>query len=299
MPVSIRRFTWDDLTALAEVSGAKISEDDLRHLLNTPGVEPETNCLVAVNADGRIVGFTFPVFKADNRQAWLRGNVHPDYRRQGIGTQLIRALEAQIRRPELVCVRAFVNENHPDRIALYEALGYTHVRTGQDMAILLHSFNAPCPLPPGFTVRPFVPERDARTVYQVDQTAFREHWGFAGDSFEKWRHEFLDNDLFDPALWVVAYAGEEVAGFCCARGKDAGDPMVGWIDTLAVLAQWRRRGLGEALLRQSFYLLQRRGYMQAELGVDAENTTNAVALYKRLGMRVKERRLVYETRFVS
>ncbi|HEX3054085.1 MAG TPA: GNAT family N-acetyltransferase [Aggregatilineaceae bacterium] len=297
--MEIRTFTWDDLPALTEVSGAKISEDDLRHLLKTPGVEPETNCLIAVNDDGRIVGFTFPVFEAENRQVWLRGNVHPDYRRQGIGTQLIRALEAQIRRPELVCIRAFINENHADRIALYESLGYVHVRTGQDMTILLHNFSQPCPMPPGFEIRPFDPVRDARTLYQVDQTAFREHWGYAGDSFEKWSHEFLENGLFDPALWVVAYAGEEIAGFCCARGKDRDEPMVGWIDTLAVLHQWRRRGLGEALLKQSFYLLQRCGYMQADLGVDAENTTNAVALYERVGMRVKARSLIYETRFVS
>ena len=57
---------------------------------------------------------------------------------------------------------------------------------------------------------------------------------------------------------------------------------------------WRRRGLGEALLRESFLRFAERGKRAAGLGVDAENTTGAVALYERVGMHVVRRSDTWE-----
>jgi ribosomal protein S18 acetylase RimI-like enzyme len=45
------------------------------------------------------------------------------------------------------------------------------------------------------------------------------------------------------------------------------------------------RGLGEALLRQSFREFWRRGEHRVALRVDAEHPTGAPRLYERLGMR--------------
>jgi ribosomal protein S18 acetylase RimI-like enzyme len=56
-----------------------------------------------------------------------------------------------------------------------------------------------------------------------------------------------------------------------------------------VRVPWRRRGLGEALLRSAFDALHARGFRRAGLGVDAENATGAVALYERAGMHVVRR----------
>ena len=57
--------------------------------------------------------------------------------------------------------------------------------------------------------------------------------------------------------------------------------------------QWRKQGLGSALLTHSFALFQERGYIRAGLGVDASSLTNAVALYERAGMHVHSRYLLY------
>ena len=61
---------------------------------------------------------------------------------------------------------------------------------------------------------------------------------------------------------------------------------IGWIDTLAVRATWRRRGLGYALLTHAFHELYARGMRRMALGVDAENPTGATRLYERAGMHV-------------
>jgi ribosomal protein S18 acetylase RimI-like enzyme len=63
---------------------------------------------------------------------------------------------------------------------------------------------------------------------------------------------------------------------------------------LGVRPQWRRRGVATALLRHSFRDFRDRGATRVGLGVDGENTTGAVRLYERVGMRVVRRNDTYE-----
>ena len=48
--------------------------------------------------------------------------------------------------------------------------------------------------------------------------------------------------------------------------------------------EFRRRGLGDALLRRGFRALYDHGRQRIGLGVDAENPTGALGLYERAGM---------------
>ena len=53
---------------------------------------------------------------------------------------------------------------------------------------------------------------------------------------------------------------------------------------LAVSRDWRRRGLGTALLRQAMSEFSRRGRRELGLVVDSWNRTGAKELYERAGM---------------
>jgi mycothiol synthase len=63
---------------------------------------------------------------------------------------------------------------------------------------------------------------------------------------------------------------------------------------LGVRPAWRRRGLGEALLREAFHAMYGRGFTRIGLGVDAENVSGAVRLYERAGMRQVRRSDTWE-----
>ena len=107
--------------------------------------------------------------------------------------------------------------------------------------------------------------------------------------YQEWSHLYGTMRPFDPGLWLLAEDGGEPAGIAiCEAGKE-GDETTGWVHVLAVRRPWRGRGLGTALLRWSFLALRGRGLEHAALGVDAENTTGAVRLYERAGMRVAHR----------
>ena len=61
----------------------------------------------------------------------------------------------------------------------------------------------------------------------------------------------IKTESFDPSLWFLAFAGDELAGFSLCRQSSI-DPNAGYVATLGVRRPWRKQGLGEALLLHSF-----------------------------------------------
>jgi ribosomal protein S18 acetylase RimI-like enzyme len=145
------------------------------------------------------------------------------------------------------------------------------------------------PLPAGLELRPFDRERDAEAVYEAQQESFADHRGFERRSFEDWAHYILNPVEIDLSLWLIAWDGDQIAGICINRSQQE----TAWVSILGVRRGWRKRGLGLALLKNSFALFQARGYQNVELGVDASSPTNAVALYERAGMHIHKHRLWY------
>ena len=175
---------------------------------------------------------------------------------------------------------------------LLAAAGYAVVRSSYEMKRSLEGeLHAPV-WPAGIEIVPFE-QGHAGAVHAAQEEAFADHWGFEPGSIESWRAYNL-GESEDPTLWRIAWSGEEVAGVCLNRPAYGEDETIGWVGVLAVRRPFRRRGLGEALLRESFRAFAERGRRSAGLGVDAENTTNAVALYERVGMHVARRSDTWE-----
>lgn len=83
--------------------------------------------LVAVDR-GRIVGTALAGW--DGRRGWLyHVAVHPDERRRGIGTTLVRLLEERLRERGCPKVNLIVWEGEERALAFWTALGYERERT--------------------------------------------------------------------------------------------------------------------------------------------------------------------------
>ena len=81
----------------------------------------------------------------------------------------------------------------------------------------------------------------------------------------------IDRDAFEPGLWFIAESKGEIVGcVLCPNYEDEG-----WVRQLAVARDWRRRGLGTALLRQAMSEFSRRGRKEIGLVVDSWNRTGA------------------------
>ena len=177
---------------------------------------------------------------------------------------------------------------------LFAARGYDYVRSGFRMVIDLSDDDPTPEWPDGIELRPLDVERDGRLVHAAIQEAFSEEWNFAPRPYDEWRKRGFDRPRFDPSLVPVAWDAEqdEIAGLSLNFPKRMGN--WGWIGAIGVRRGWRRRGLGLALLRDSFRRFREVGETVVALGVDAENPTGAVRLYERAGMRVLWRSDVWE-----
>ncbi len=105
-------------------------------------------------------------------------------------------------------------------------------------------------------------EGEEERIHAAHMNAFADHWDFHEQSFEQWRRWQRDREFFDPTLWFLALDGDEIAGFALCAPHFSGEPAFGWVDLLGVRPEWRRRGLGEALLRHAFRALYVRGFTQ-------------------------------------
>lgn len=86
-------------------------------------------------------------------------------------------------------------------------------------------------------------------------------------------------DLAPALLWVAEDDGRIVGHLCCAVAAGGGP---GWILNLAVLAHYRRQGIGRRLLEKGVEQLCAAGVHRILITAEAENST-AQRLYRKLG----------------
>ena len=266
---------------LAAFGEADETADELRRWLTTPYVVVADDIRL-LEQDGRIVGYAdVDPTRDDVPTWWCDVKVAPD-------VDVDRALEAMVGwiedRAQRGRIRTWTAASDPRVVAAYERLGFAPVRHSFGMEIDLDD-TTPAPVwPDGIAVRT-VERGEERRVYEAVVEVWRDTSDPQDETYEEWAHWTVDAPSYDPSLWFLAFAGDELAGFALCR-EDASDAAAGHIPTLGVRRPYRRRGLGEALLRHSFAVFRERGYRRATLGVDASSPTGATRLYERAGMRV-------------
>ena len=243
------------------------------------------------DADGGLAAYADFDQALEDGIAWIDVREHPD--RRGRAGELLDELERLAAETGATRVRTIVSSLEEPLAAEVRSRGYAVIRHSFRMLIELHGGLADPVWPDGIAVRAVRPGEEP-AVHAAHTDAFADHWGFHPDEYERWRVWTVAAHSFDPSLWFLALAGEEIAGFSLCRPHDSGDPRLGYVHLLGVRPPWRRRGLGEALLRHSFRAFADRGCDRVTLGVDAENTTGAVRLYERVGMRGVRRSDTYE-----
>lgn len=162
--------------------------------------------------------------------------------------------------------------------SVLEEAGYTIGKNIFTMHMDLHQPLPRAPLPAGVRVRTAVRGQDERALYALIQDAF--DWRVQeSQTFEGWKDLMLRPDIFDETLWFLAEKDGELIGSCLG----ALHPDIAWIRDLAVRKDFRRQGIGRALLQRAFDAFKARGYQKAGLSVEAGNP-NAVDFYQKLGM---------------
>jgi mycothiol synthase len=283
------------LTAAAEESGlGSVEPEEVAQWFSLPTFDVAGNFRVG-ERDGTLLAYCDLSISFDNDT-----RVFMDLRSSPGAVEAAAAVLdwACVRAGELASgrtvLRTGVSERDVAKRRLLEERGFAVVRHTLQMLIDFDGELEEPRWPEGIELATLDPGRNDRAAFDAFQETFRDAWGFAPTPFEEWRHIRLAAHDFDPALHFLACDAGEIAGLAFCVPESSRHPGYGWIDTLGVRRPWRKRGLGEALLRHSFGELQRRGCRGAGLDVDADNLTGATRLYERVGMRVVSRGDTYE-----
>lgn len=256
----------------------------------------DRDTVIAEAPDGSIAAYGVVLALDPTTQIFAIGKVHPTHAGLGLGAALLRETErrAHERLPAGVSAPFRIGIPETDRAAieLVGASAFRHVRSFWHMERGLADGAPPSPEPPeGITLRTGDAGDDEEIAYRVLDEAFRENFGYEPISSDDWLSEFRAWPSYDPTLTVMAFEGHTPVGVSVNSAADDG---IGWVAELGVLPEWRRRGIGRALLLRSFAELAVRGQREVRLGVDAENSTGATHLYIGAGMTVRRRFDLYE-----
>lgn len=300
----VRPATWDDFEPvlglamdrnLANYDEPMISAEYLRETWESPDFDLGSDTWLVTAPNGGVAAYA-------TLQNQARTRFHPviyvaaTYQNAGIDAYLLRLIERRAASMGAAHARliltARVGECNLAAKRLFERTGYVSNPSFLVMETVLSGPLRPVQWPDGITVRTFVPGQDEQATYRADEEASQDKGYHAPMTFEAWAKRMsLHGKLFDPALWFLAWSGDQVAGV--ALNFYSEDTHTGWVDHLGVRRRWRRQGLGRALLLHSFDAFYRRGVQRVRLSVDSQSLTNASRLYERAGMRTVQQYHVY------
>jgi mycothiol synthase len=150
------------------------------------------------------------------------------------------------------------------------------------------------PLPDGFAIRPVEPERELAQWVDASNRGFAGHFEHQDGTVEQKQHWMNDPGYVPEADLVLINDRGEIIGTAENGGETLTDGTErGWVHSLAIVPEYRGRGMGRALLLASLESLRKAGFDTALLSVDSENQSGAMGLYTSVGFEVGHQNVVY------
>jgi len=298
--ITRRPATREDAAAVAVLVAAdetvllgrpsRVTEIDILDWWNRTDLESDSWLL---EEDGTLVGVGWSEARDDELGMFV-GIVAQGAKGRGLGVALADLGESRVRAAGVARVQTWTLAPDAAAAELFRRRGYREVRRFYGMAIELAG-PPPAPvLPEGLTLDVFH-SADGLAFHAALGEAFEDHWEHHPIPYEQWWEEKQRAPGFDPTLWFVVRDGNEIAA---TVRNDPDREGGGYVGALGVRRRWRGRGLGRALLLQTFGEFHRRGVNRVTLGVDAESPTGATRLYESVGMTVESETVVFEKALV-
>jgi len=289
-----RRATPDDVAAVCalviavdveEYGEPDYEESDVREEWSHPGLDLARDSWLVHDAAGALVGYALAWEKDPGSLVQADVFVHPD------GPDLYPWLVARVteRAADAERVHVFSSEPNARRAAALTAAGYAVCRVFRRMVLDLAAPVADPDPPPGVVVRGVTPA-DLPAVWALVRDSFAQHFDYVAEPYDAWHARLVGGESYRPDLWWLAEVDGVPAGFLIGVMHEEN----GWVRSIGTLPSARGRGVGTALLQTAFAAFRENGAPRVGLGVDSDNTTGAMALYERLGMRAEQRYDCYE-----
>jgi len=311
--IQIRVPARDDAAAVAELlnicsvadhGAPEYTPGEIRREWEAPDMNLEADTRIAVSPEGRVVGFMefWDDFTGTGQRLYAFVSLYPDYADHPIGDALWGLAEERARQSSRSAppdapqrLKTSLWSSSAAARSRLERRGWRRIRHSFQMQRDFDTAPETPEWPEGIGVREFVRGQDEEVTFAVRQETYADMWDFDNAPFSVWKHHLIEtNPDFDPAFWFLATEGDEVVGMTLCDAHTSEDAEMGWVKSVGVRRDWRRRGIASALLRHAFGEFYRRGTRKVALSVDAESLTGAQRIYSQAGMRAVRRKDIYE-----
>ncbi|MFI7127084.1 GNAT family N-acetyltransferase [Nonomuraea sp. NPDC050153] len=277
----------------AVIGGPDMTLDDVADELVEPGFDRDKDGWLARDAGGRLDGWAWACRVGDSDTVDVEVIVRPgpDPGRAGLEDRLWRLVIGRARElaaeagHDGVTLHVGVYRADDAKRAAAEERGFAPGTSFHRMRIDHDGPVEPLAPPAGLTLHTGESEDARRDAHRVHQEGFAEHFGFVPADYDAWYARRQALSTTDWAQLTLARLDGRPAGVLIANNQFVPDEGCGYVATLAVVPEFRGRGLGRFLLRHAFAADAARGRKGTILHVDSNNTTPALGLYESAGMR--------------
>ncbi len=285
---------------LAEVEqedhdGEDVSEAMLREQLTWPGHDPVRDRWVATTGDSeRLVGYGVMFKTPNDEHADVYVAVHPAWRRQGIGCELLARILQRVRELGAFDARVYANAEHSGPNAFLLKFGFAPVSAYTRMAFTgTHAFPA-LDVSEGFVILSYDQVGRMDVLVDVMNRGYQGLWGHHWITREEMAEWFPQ--LTTEGLFLLFAPDGKVAGICRAEMSEHLSALrgvsTGWIDAPGVVAEYREEVFYRSLLLTAMRWLAPQSPSVIELESWGDNA-QTLAAYRTLGFTIMQEAISY------
>lgn len=253
--------------------------------LNRPACRPDKNFFIAMENE-RIIGTCELTPELKIGRILLNIRVHPEFRRMGIGSDLLAAALLRGRELGADMIHTNIADSNGAAKAFLTKHGFKIVRRYYELHLDIRNTEIDYHDPNPFTIRSLQKGQEHRLT-MMQNYFFKGSWGFNPNTVEEICHEIEARDCSHEDI-ILTYDGEQPVGYCWTRTDREANAFrhkkTGRIHMIGVNPKYRGGGLGKITLAAGLCRLKNNGVHVVELTTDSKNTA-AKKLYDSMGFK--------------
>ena len=285
-------------TEQVDRTGEDISEEALKAQLSLPGHDPVQDRWVVNPSDDdeQMIGVSTVWNVPQNNLAYIYVGVHPAWRRQGIGSELLQRTltQAQTHQSQNILVYADVQHQQVKEFLLKRAFlpvaYYTAMELGSTVAIPLSV------LPIGYSLRQYNPTSDFPLLLEMYNKAFQGLWGHHEYVTSEEMNNILESETHPEDNFLLFTQNGEVVGTC--RGEiseylsERRGVRTGYLDAPGIVPEHRSKNLYLPLLLHIANWVCKQELVDIEMESWGDDP-QVLAQYQQAGFKIMHQQAIY------